>query len=248
MGMIEREILTSLRVTQALGTNGVGALLQQLWPIWDSIMAGVLYYRGVPVFASTVAAQALEQPSRYELDLPSPAELVVQGEGMFGEECFAKRCARGRWEYVWLGEVSHPTEIAPLSNHEFDEFPSRWIDCIQLARAATTGSSNGETQLALVSPGSDVVHVAFEISQALAFDPYDHSWVPDSWRAEPVQPGYGYRFDEVTAADGERVLLRSYTFRLGQHSVFLPRLWFGEPSNEVALQVDLGNWEHSPGI
>lgn len=241
MKILTRDVLAHARLFRAFGRKGAGHLVKELWPVWDATMAAVIYRNGRPLYASTVAVGALGQRARTELDLPPAKELLGTTAGVFCPDNIPRYCKTGPWEVVWLAEIPYPVPVRPLDPQDLDLYPRSPLDAFMLARAAGNSCFNSETRWQVVADGGDVLHLAFELAEALGYDPRDSSWVPSAWRQAPVPIGLGYRFDTVKTAEGGSAMLRSYTARIGTHSVYLPRLWFDDPSDAVAIQVDVAS-------
>ncbi len=238
MQLARRHFLGNYRLTRKLGLKGTGKLVTDVWPVWDSIAAGAMYYRGESRFASTVLADQLGLNSRV-VPLPPPTQLMAETEGLFPDKGLARRCRVGPWECVWLGEVPNPVRIMALRDVEVGVFPTSTLDLLQVGCAAGNASFNSHTKWLAIEDHGGPIEVAFELSEMLGYEPADHSWIPESWLSQPVEPGFNLGYETAIAADGLPVTLRYFTARVNECSVYLPRLWFGDRVDAGALKVEL---------
>jgi len=210
----------------------------QVWPIWDSIVAGTIYRNGQTVYTSTVLANELGLASRIE-PVPPPKQLMAETAGLFSDEDIPRRARAGRWEFVWVAEIEDPVPIPPLQEDELAAFPTGTLDLIQLAIACSDAAFPSHTKWLLIDDRRGPIEVAFEMSELLGYEPADHSWIPESWIANPVEPGFKHGYETVMAADGLEATLRYFSLRLDGFSVYLPRLWFGEHTDESSIKITL---------
>lgn len=214
------------------------------WPVFDSLMAAVVYRDGQPHFISSVMAKELGHDSRIDsLDevVPSRSELVEWARETFVEDGMVSSHKSGRWECLWLGEFETPIPVVPLSDREIDLLPVKRFDQLAFARAVGTGAFASHTKWLVVSDTVGPIEVAWELCELLGYEPHDHSWIPDSWRNNRVEPGFQVGFETATDAGGLPVTLRYYSFRLPNASVYLPRVWLGKrcDTSELTFRFDV---------
>jgi len=213
-------------------------MVTQIWPVWDSIMAGAVYHNGRSKFVSTVLAKELGLASRVD-SVPPPEQLIAETAGLFPEHTLARHCRSGAWEVVWLAEVADPVPIHALRETELASMPTKTVDLLNLAFAAANASFNSHTKWLVIDDRHGPIETAFEMSELLSYAPSDHSWIPEHWVTTPVEPGFNIGYETVPAADGLATTLRFFTLRLDGFSVYLPRLWFEEQTHRSGLQIEL---------
>lgn len=229
-----------------LGPSGPFEIVLGGWPVFDSLMAVLLFQDDRPLFATSVLAQALGHRSRVEVtqsSLPAKEDLIDWARHQFGEDAAVSTCQFGRWEALWLGEVDYPVPVAPLSDAELAVLPTEVEDMSAMAGALRNGAYAAHTRTLVVADSGGPIEAAFELSELLGFAPEDHQWIPQRWRTSVAQPGFSWGFEPVEAADGSEVWLRYYSYRLSNASVYLPRVWLGARLEDAHALKLTASWD-----